>query len=193
MRDVTQEQVGMPLEDFVTDFRQQPFELINGEKIIIMPGVAGPNYVSRLLFLALVEYLVKNPIGEVFYEMTFVLPNGLQSNWVKGSRTPDIMVMGVDQLGLYRAQTPDWKERPYALIPLLVVEIVSPNDDYRNVDDKVDLYLTDGVAMIWVLDPQRKKGRVYTASGEQRLSGDVVLSGGEVLPGFEISLSALFA
>jgi len=189
--ETVQERVGMPLDEFIREFTRQPFELINGEKKFLMPNVAGPNYVMHLIYLALITYFAQNPFGEPMIQATFIRPDTYDSNWVKGSRLPDVLVYKITELAEYRAQTPDWKVRPYPLIPLFVVEVVSPTDDYRDVDEKIDLYLADGVAMIWVIDPQRSKARVYTAAGEKRLSGDTVLDGGDVLPGFQMSLSKL--
>jgi Uma2 family endonuclease len=72
------------------------------------------------------------------------------------------------------------------------VEIVSPNDTYSKVTEKVDLYLEDGVRMVWVIDPQRSKVTVYTADQQTTLGEEHTLSGGDVIPGFELTIRALF-
>ncbi|MDX1990939.1 MAG: Uma2 family endonuclease [bacterium] len=191
------ERVGMPLDTFLEAFNQQPFELINGAQKILMPGVAGPNYILRLLVRWLEQALTNNPAniqGELFYEMTFVLPEAYNPNWVTGSRTPDLMIYLGNRWADYIKAHPDWREKPYLLVPDFVVEIVSPNDRYSDIDEKVDAYLADGVRLIWVIDPQRRKATIHTPINDQplHLKGDTLLSGGDVLPGFEIRLSALF-
>lgn len=188
------ERVGMPLDGFIREYDRAPFELINGERKPIMPGVSGHIYVIRLLFLLLYTHTAQNRLGEVFPEATFILPNSYDSNWVKGSRVPDVSFFVAERIAAYIAQTPEWKERPFALVPDMVVEVVSPDDHYSDIDEKVDIYLADGVRLIWVIDPQRRKATVHTPDSDQplHLKGDAVLNGRDVIPGFEIPLPKLF-
>jgi Uma2 family endonuclease len=98
------------------------------------------------------------------------------------------------RLQVYKAQTPDWHTRPYALVPDFVAEVVSPNDKVSELDRKVDAYLADGVRLIWVIDPQRRKAVVYAPDLEQpiHLAGDALPDGGDVIPGFQVPLTKLF-
>jgi Uma2 family endonuclease len=109
------------------------------------------------------------------------------------------MFYKAERINAYREATPDYKLKPYILVPDLVVEVVSPNDDLRELDKKVDLYLADGVLMVWVMDPQPIKVSVFTPTpGKPRtrqqtnLFGDDILTGGEIIPGFEIVVAKLF-
>ena len=123
------------------------------------------------------------------------LPDADESDWVKGSRIPDVAFFAGRRVSEYEAATPDWENHPYPLIPDLVIEVVSPNDKVSELDEKIDAYLSDGVRLIWVVDPQRRKAVAYAPDLEQlqHLSGDMVLDGADVLPGFQVKLSALFA
>jgi Uma2 family endonuclease len=104
-----------------------------------------------------------------------------------------------DRINAYREANPDWKLKPYVLVPDLVVEVMSPNDDPDELDEKIDLYLADGVLMAWVMNPQRIKVSVYTPTPDKPrtkqqtnlFSGDV-LTGGEIIPGFEIEVAKIF-
>jgi Uma2 family endonuclease len=122
------------------------------------------------------------------------LPDSYNPNWVAGSRIPDIVFFVKERFAEYKAATPDWGDRPYAIVPDLVIEVVSPNDQYSDIDAKVDLYLADGVRIVWVIDPQRRKVHVHTSDRDDPhvLKGDEMLKGGDVLPGFEIALTKLF-
>ncbi len=188
-----QERVGMPLAEFIAEYEQQPFELINGERIIKMPGVFSHIMMIRLLFRLLDHYAQAHQLGEVFQEATFILPNSDASDWVKGSRVPDILFISAAQMTAYLQQTQEIEGRPIALIPDLVIEVVSPNDSYSAIDAKVDLYLADGVQVVWICDPQRRKVRVHTLTGVMTLTGEMPLNGGDVLPGFEVALTEIFA
>ncbi len=185
---------GMALDDFLRLQDEQPFELINGERIPKLPNVAGHSDANHRLFGLLFVFLNANPLGTVLMETTFILPDHDDSNWVEGSRIPDLMFYSADRLAAYKAQTPDWKDRPYALVPDLVVEIVSPNDSYSKVDEKVDAYLADGVRLIWVLDPQRRKATIHAPDLELPipLKLGATLDGGDVLPGFSVPLATVF-
>jgi Uma2 family endonuclease len=192
---VEQTRVGMPLAEFIRLFDEEgPFELINGERKPLMPTVAGHSKTVRALFLALYLYISSKLMGDVFSETTFILPGTYDSNWVEGSRTPDVMYYAPERLATYEAENPDWRERPYSLVPDLVAEIVSPNDKISEMDAKVDQYLADGVRMVWLIDPQRRKAVVYAPDLEQplHLAGDDLLDGQDVIPGFQTPLSRLF-
>ncbi|MDX1992411.1 MAG: Uma2 family endonuclease [bacterium] len=191
MQDV-QLRVGMPLADFIRENDHQPFELIQGEKVPKMPTVAGHNETLHIVFQLLVAFVTSRLLGLVRMESTFILPDSDDQDWVKGSRTPDILFFAAERLAAYKTARPDWRSRPYAMVPDLVIEIVSPNDSYSDLDAKADLYLADGVRTVWAVDPQRRTVRVYTDAGEYRLKGDDVLYGGDVVPGFETAISAFF-
>jgi Uma2 family endonuclease len=133
-------------------------------------------------------------LGMVLMEATFVLPDTHDPNWVTGSRTPDILFITQDRIEAYWAANPDWEENPYLIVPDFVIEIVSPTDSFSKIDEKVDAYLADGVRLVWVLDPQRRKAFVYSPDDEPKhLSGDDLLDAGDVVLGFRITLQALFA
>jgi Uma2 family endonuclease len=98
----------------------------------------------------------------------------------------------------YQEAIPDWKDKPYILVPDLVVEVVSPNDNLWGLDEKVDLYPADGVRLIWVIDPQRKEISVYTPAApntrqQTNLKPGDTLTGGDIIPGFEIAVKAIFS
>jgi Uma2 family endonuclease len=97
-----------------------------------------------------------------------------------------------DTLTAYRKRIPDAEEKPFIFVPEIVVEVISPNDKYSEVTRKVSRYQTDGVRLIWVIDAQRK---VVSVKGEINieLEDDEILTGGTVLPDFELSLTDLFA
>lgn len=79
------------------------------------------------------------------------------------------------------------------LVPDLVVEVISPNDLYSEVDDKVSEYLLAGVRLVWVVNPQRKLIHVHRAEGaDSTLRGSDELSGEDVVPGFRCSLNDVF-
>jgi len=78
--------------------------------------------------------------------------------------------------------------------PDLAVEILSPSDRYTEVLRKVSEWLEAGVAMVWVVDPERRKVAVFRPDGTLRLLGEEdVLEGEDVLPGFRYQVGELFS
>ncbi|MDX2150088.1 MAG: Uma2 family endonuclease [Bryobacteraceae bacterium] len=72
--------------------------------------------------------------------------------------------------------------------PLIVVEIVSPDDRYSALLEKLREYAEWGVKHIWIVDPQLRQCAVYTTSG---LTTVDALSLEEY--GFTLSAAELFA
>ncbi len=186
----TQTRIGMPMDEFIRQYEAAPFELVNGERIPLVPPVAEHGEIIRLLIRALFGYESLNPNIIVYTEMPFVLEES--ANWVKGSRVPDLMMYDKTRLDDYRMQTPDWKDKPFVLIPDLCVEVISASDTYVDVEDKVTEYLKDGVRLIWVFNPRSKTVTVHTPEKTANLKQNDTLTGGDVLPGFSVSVADLF-
>lgn len=187
----TTEQVQlMTLDEFIHEYDKAPFELVNGERRPITPNVALHQWVLRESFVLLDQFCSTGGIGETFFTGPFVEMYG--SQWVKGSRTPDLMFFSAARWAQYTAEMANWQVKPFVLIPDLAVEVVSPNDSYVELEEKVDEYIARGIALIWVIDPQRKRARVYQNGRETRLGEDGALTGGDLLPGLEINLADLF-
>lgn len=181
----------MTLEEFILRQNEdEPFELLDGEIVAKMPNVASHALTIKRLFVALLRFEDKGI--EVFSETTFVLL--YETHWVKGSRIPDLMVYKSERLRNYYETTPDWESKPFALVPDLVVEVVSPTDKYSDIDARVERYLEDGVKVVWVTDPQQRKAAVHRAGSAQQTNlvvGDT-LTEDEIVPDFVLSLVDLF-
>jgi len=134
--------------------------------------------------------LLDKSLGEAYFEAAFVLT--YQSDWVTGSRVPDILFVHAERLAAYIAAHPNWEDMPLVLVPDLAVEVISTNDHYSDVDAKVDLYLDDGVETVWVVDPKQKTVTVRGRDYYKKLKVGDVLTGGNVIPGFELAVEKIF-
>jgi Uma2 family endonuclease len=185
-------QFAMTLEDFVQAYEDQPFELINGERFDRMPPLPAHSHISMILTQLLALYLSQNAVGTLYSETPFVLTESNQ--WVKGSRVPDLMFFVTDRIAPYKAQNPDWGEKPFTIVPDLAVEIISKHDRYTEVDAKVQSYLQDGVRLIWVIDPKQQVVVVHAPDAPtQRYGAADTLSSEAILPGFSLPVAQLFA
>jgi Uma2 family endonuclease len=191
-------QIGIAMDEFIRLYdKEGPFELINGERRLKMPNVAGHGFVAELMRDSINQWSIPNNLGRAMLEQSFVI--SYTSNWVTGSRIPDVMYYRAGRLETYKSADPDWKRKPYILVPDLVIEVVSPTDDLRELDDKIDLYLADGVLMVWVVDALREKVSVYTLIADQpntkrqtTLKQGDLLTGGDIIPGFELAVASIF-
>jgi Uma2 family endonuclease len=75
----------------------------------------------------------------------------------------------------------------------LVYEVTSPSDTFSDVMDKARSYITAGVRLVWVVDPQTKQAHVFQPGKPMAtLVANESLSGEDVLPGFSLPLAEIF-
>ena len=131
--------------------------------------------------------------------MNFILPRSLGRLVGSGSgilleRNPDT-VREPDLAFTSAARLPaGGPSKDYAEVaPDLVVEVVSPSDQPREVADKVAMWLSHGVRIVWVVRPANRTIEVHRSPGDvQTLSESDMLDGLDVLPGFTCPVSAVF-
>ena len=122
--------------------------------------------------------------GTVFDSSTgFRLPNG-------AVRAPDASWIRADA---WSALTPAQQEKFPPLCPDFVVELASPSDSLVDLSAKMLEYIAGGCRLAWLLDPKGQTARIFRADGSVSVvkSFAETLSGEDVLPGFEFSLSLL--
>jgi Uma2 family endonuclease len=66
--------------------------------------------------------------------------------------------------------------------PVLVIEILSPQDSMSAMQERIDDYLAFGVGNIWIFDPRRKKAYWADPSGvHEAVSGFLETSGAPIV------------
>ena len=77
--------------------------------------------------------------------------------------------------------------------PVLAVEVLSPYDKHKEIDDAIEEYLACGIQLVWVVNPYAETVTVYRPGAPPVLFNNTQqLSGDPVLPGFSVAVSALF-
>ena len=104
-------------------------------------------------------------------------------------RIPDVAFIAWGRLPNRRL--PD---EPVPLVaPNLAVEVLSKSNTPGEMAIKRGEYFDAGVEIVWEVDPRQRTVTVYTsATAATTLSGADVLTGGTVLPGFQLPLKELF-
>jgi Uma2 family endonuclease len=81
-----------------------------------------------------------------------------------------------------------------ALVPELVIEVLSESNTPAEMEGKRAEYFEAGVQVIWEVDPASRTVGVYTADRVVKmLDATQTLDGGDLLPGFSLVLAELFA
>jgi len=159
------------------------YELVDGT-LVEKPMGAKESGLTLTLGKYLELFLDENDLGVVLGESagTQLLP-GLV-------RVPDISYFSWDRLperGVYPS------EPILSTAPDLVIEILSPSNTRSEMSRKRKDYFFAGVRLVWEVDLRARSVTIYTAPDAfSTLTGDQTLEGGDVLPGFRLSLSALF-
>jgi Uma2 family endonuclease len=74
------------------------------------------------------------------------------------------------------------------------VEVISKGNTAKEMAEKLRNYFAAGSRLVWYVDPQKRQVEVFTSAESRRVVKEgETLDGGDVLPGFEISLKELFA
>jgi Uma2 family endonuclease len=131
---------------------------------------------------------------------TFVEANGLGTVFGTGTgflveRNPDT-VLGIDVafVSYEKLKGIENLDNFLPFAPDLAVEVLSPSNTAREIDEKVALYFAAGSRAVWVFNPKQRTAAVYASPSEARILGEQdTLDGGDVLPGFQLDLSKLFA
>ena len=112
--------------------------------------------------------------------------------------SPDVAFVRHDRL-----PPPAERIRYLRVVPDLVVEIRSPNDAETDVRAKLNLYVSTGVPLIWLVDPREQtveelrpagagSGGAPVASRLLRADTGDWLEGDDVLPGFRLLVQQVF-
>jgi len=163
-------------------------ELINGMEIEQMPpGFDHGEYAAELC-LHLKLFLRRRKLGRISVEGGYILKRN--PDLVVG---PDVSFLSNERLQNLRREkrgTDSWIEGA----PTLAVEILSPSNSRREVEDKTHQYLQAGAQQVWIVDPKKRTVTVFAADAEpQVFAKNQTLDGGEILPGFALPLEELFA
>lgn len=79
------------------------------------------------------------------------------------------------------------------LAPEVVVEVVSPEDRWQDVRQKLDEYFEVGVEQVWVVEPQDRTVVVYRTPTEgNRYGAKDTISGWGALDGFALEVGSIF-
>ena len=80
----------------------------------------------------------------------------------------------------------------YEVVPDLIVEIMSPSDSRTAFTDKLRMWISYGVRVVWGVFPDTRTVEIHVAGGFTALTDADTLDGGDVLPGFTCAVNDIF-
>jgi Uma2 family endonuclease len=158
-------------------------ELVEGFLVEKAVGYSESLLAARLIGFLLTWVLPRN-LGHV------LAPDGSVHLLPGVVRLPDVAFVPWDRLP--RGVRP---EAPApAVVPALVVEVLSVSNTPAEMTRKRREYFTAGVRLAWEVDPRARTVAVYTRPdpADAVLAVGQSLDGGAVLPGFALALADLF-
>jgi len=107
-------------------------------------------------------------------------------------RNPDT-VRGADIIFISKEREVRRTKRYFEVAPELVVEVLSPNDSWSDVTEKLADYFSAGVDCVWIVDPKQRCIFAYRSLTEVRQfqEGEDLVDD-ELLPGFHVPVKDLF-
>lgn len=162
------------------------YELIDGELITMTTASFLHGLVALQSGFLLKSHTSQRKIGRVLGAETGFYTRGDK----KTVRAPDVAYISYQKL----PAGPLPAETYLDIAPDLVVEVVSPGDRAGEIEQKIQEWLNFGVRLVWVVYPESKRVHVYAGHSDQSriLTVEDAITGGDVLPEFEVPVSAFF-
>ena len=160
------------------------YELVKGVLRRMAPASFRPSNIAARIVARLVAYSDEHGLGEVTgADGGYVLERGPDT-----VRAPDVAFVRAE-----RVPSGEAREHFAGIAPDLAVEVVSPSDRMRDVNEKVDQYLATGVRLVWEFRAKRRTVTVRRVGRAPQVlrEGDVV-DGEDILPGFRLPVGDIF-
>lgn len=160
----------------------QRLELIEGVLVEMSPTGDVHTELSLWLGKLILDHVLANNLGVV---------SGADGGYILSTDPATVCAPDVGFISQGR-RTPR-TGKFYTVAPDLAVEVVSPHDSAQEIRRKVRLYLRAGTRLVWVIYPDERFIDVYRPDERpSTLEGEDVLDGGDVLPGFAVTVDQVF-
>jgi len=156
----------------------------NGDLIIMSPTGGETSNSNAGLTAQIWIWNEQNKLGKVFDSSGgFKLPNGAE-------RSPDASWVKLER---WNTLTDEERTKFIPLCPDFVIELRSPSDSLKALQEKMQEYLDNGMRLGWLLDRKSRRVEIYRQGQEvEVLENPVTLSGEEVVPGFVMNLESIW-
>lgn len=172
--------VHLTIDDFerLPEEQAKNRELVDGELVEMSGNTLYHNSIRDHLIELLRPLARERGLGAVVAEQEY--------DFAGNAHGPDVSFFGPAKQAL---ADPD--KRVQRFVPDLAIEIVSANDTFNSIFRKKDRYRSAGTEEVWIVSPASREVFVFSTRGDRIVPEGVELTS-ELLPGFRISVQALF-
>lgn len=162
------------------------YEIIDGQHVELPPmSILAARLLCRL-YKAVAVWVDSQRVGEAVMETLLQLPLPLNRN-----RRPDLAFISTQRLAQAPAQP--GSDNAWKVAPDLFAEVISPTDLAEVIQEKLHEYFQAGARLVWIIYPTQRTVSAYRSPTEVHILKDTEeLDGGDVLPGFRVSIASLF-
>ena len=166
-------------------YQDRRLELVEGEIVeMSLPG-GEHGEITGWLHVKIANHVYENDLGR----MTAAETGFSLARNPAGRAT----VRGLDIAFISKAKAPNPLPRGWIEIPPdLAVEVISPGNSAGDIHKKVRELLRAGASVIWLVYAETRTVVVHTSAGAVTYEESDTLSGGDVLPGFELRVEDIF-
>ncbi|MEO1378403.1 MAG: Uma2 family endonuclease [Cyanobacteria bacterium J06635_10] len=154
-------------------------------ELIVMPPTGGETGRSNVnLIFQVARWNEDNLLGEVFDSSTgFTLPSG-------ADRSPDVSWV---EKSRWDALSKEQKEKFIPLCPDFVIEIMSPSDNLKKLQNKMQEYIENGCRLGWLINRKQQEVEIYRqGKNVEVLKLPQTVSGEDILPGFVLNMQKIW-
>jgi len=156
----------------------------DGELIIMAPTGGETSDRNAALTAMLKSWSWIDGTGVAFdSSIGFYLPNGAMRSpdaaWVRRERLSDL--------------TKQQRKKFLPLCPDFVVELLSPTDSLKAIQEKMQEYIDNGERLGWLIDAENRRVYAYRPNSTVEILDDLtIISGDPELPGFVLDLNRIW-
>jgi Uma2 family endonuclease len=156
----------------------------HGELIIMSPTGSETGNRNFKLSQQLANWTDENGTGIGFDSSSgFKLPNG-------ANRSPNAAWMTLEK---WNKIPPEQQTKFAPVCPDFVVELRSPSDSLKPLQDKLQEYIDNGASLGWLIDRKNRQVYIYRPQTKvECLDNPNTLSGDRILPGFLLNLENIW-
>ena len=170
---------------------KQRYEIVDGVMIMAAAPSADHQWLSGEIYWKLREFVEIRGLGVVLFAPLDLL---IQREPLR-TRQPDVLYLSSERTGI-RGRRELRGFQVLEVSPDIIVEVLSPSNSRRDIQEKLEDYRRLGVMECWLMSPEAETVEVIRFSSEG-LSTETVFGVNDtlrsaVLEGFELPLSNVF-
>ncbi|WP_199727435.1 Uma2 family endonuclease [Hanamia caeni] len=171
--------------EFCLNNTQSRIERDNNRQIILMPPAGALTASFNIRLAAQLELWNQKEKSGITFDSS------------AGFTLPDDSVFSPDASWMHKEKwervSAEDKKKFAHVCPDFVIELKSPSDNLKYLKNKMNKWIENGCSLAWLINPEDKIAFIYRKDGTvDKITGfENIVSGEDILPGFELNLSIL--